>query len=149
MPLIRSPWLTALLLGASCLGSIPESQQGSGRAPIRLASENPHYFLFRGRVVALITSGEHYGAVFNSEFDNKKYLAALAADGLNYTRIFGGSYVEVPKKSFGIQRNDLAPEAGKFLPPWRRSDAPGYPGGGNKFDLMEWNQAYFDRIKSF
>ena len=149
MPLIRSPWLTALLLGASCLGSIPESQQGSGRAPIRLASENPHYFLFRGRVVALITSGEHYGAVFNSEFDNKKYLAALAADGLNYTRIFGGSYVEVPKKSFGIQRNDLAPEAGKFLPPWRRSDAPGYPGGGNKFDLMEWNQAYFDRYKEF
>jgi hypothetical protein len=146
---IRSLWPTALLLGASCLGSIAAGQKSAQPAPIRLASENPHYFLFRGKVVALITSGEHYGAVFNSEFDNKKYLATLATDGLNYTRIFGGAYVEVPKKSFGIQRNDLAPEAGKFLPPWKRSEATGYAGGGNKFDLAQWNQAYFDRYREF
>ncbi|GAC1633728.1 MAG: hypothetical protein NVS9B14_08900 [Candidatus Acidiferrum sp.] len=116
---------------------------------IQLNSKNPHYFEFRGKTVTLITSGEHYGAVLNADFDYKKYLAALAADGLNYTRIFGGAYVEVPRKSFGIQRNDLAPGAGRFLAPWKRSEAPGYAGGGNKFDLTQWNQAYFDRYKDF
>jgi len=57
-------------------------------AQFHLAERNPHYFNFRGRTVALITSGEHYGAVFNGNFDYKKYLSALAADGLNYTRNF-------------------------------------------------------------
>ncbi len=33
----------------------------------------------------LITSGEHYGAVLNADFDYVKYLDALAQDGLNYS----------------------------------------------------------------
>ena len=76
--------------------------------PIRLHPKNPHYFLYRGRAVALIASGEHYGAVMNADFDYHRYLAALAAEGMNYTRLFGGSYREVPAKSFGIRRNTLA-----------------------------------------
>jgi len=59
--------------------------------PIRLDPHNPRYFLFRGRPTVLITSGEHYGSVMNVDFDYKKYLRTLAADGLNYTRLFGGS----------------------------------------------------------
>ncbi len=78
---------------------------------------------------ALITSGEHYGAVLNPDFDYHRYLVALEAGGLNYTRLFGGSYVEVPAKSFGILRNDLAPGPGRYLAPWARSGVPGYAGG--------------------
>lgn len=100
-------------------------------APIRLHPQNPHYFLYRGKAVALISSAEHYGAVINGEFDYRKYLAALDAAGMNYTRIFGGSYAEMPGKSFGIRRNDLAPEPGKFVAPWARSSEPGYAGGGS------------------
>lgn len=117
--------------------------------PIRLHPKNPHYFLFRGKAVALITSGEHYGAVMNADFDYHHYLTTLAADGFNYTRVFGGSYVEVPAKSFGILRNDLAPAAGRFVTPWARSNAPGYAGGGNKFDLDRWDAAYFERLRDF
>src|SRR6185295_7928321 len=51
--------------------------------PLRLHPSNPHYFLFRGKPTVLITSGEHYGSVLNEEFDYRKYLAALAADGMN------------------------------------------------------------------
>jgi len=40
--------------------------------------------------------------VINGAIDYKRYLAALASDGLNYTRIFGGTYVEVPAHSFGF-----------------------------------------------
>ena len=102
---------TAVLL-ALFLATVHAQSQANKLVPIRLHPANPHYFLFRGKVVALITSGEHYGAVLNLDFDYHRYLAALAADELNYTRLFGGSYLEVPAKSFGILRNDLAPEPG-------------------------------------
>ncbi|MCC7153928.1 MAG: hypothetical protein IT161_05080 [Bryobacterales bacterium] len=108
--------------------------------PLQLHPENPRYFLFHGKPAALISSGEHYGAVLNAAFDYRRYLDTLAADGLNYTRIFTGSYVEVPG-SFGIERNTLAPAGGSFVAPWPRS--------GGKFNLDAWNPAYFERLKDF
>ena len=68
---------------------------------------------------------------------------------MNYTRVFGGSYVEEPGKSFGIRRNNLAPEAGKFVAPWARSGMAGYAGGGNRLDLSKWNPQYFSRLDDF
>lgn len=116
--------------------------------PIQLHPKNPHYFLFRGKATALITSAEHYGMVLNAELDYRRYLETLARDGMNYTRIFSGSYVE-PVGAFGIVRNTLAPAPGKFLAPWARSGEPGYAGGGNKFDLNRWDAAYLARLKDF
>ena len=121
----------------------------SAATPIRLHPKNPHYFEFRGKAAALITSGEHYGAVMNADFDYRRYLATLAAEGMNYTRVFGGSYREVPGKSFGILRNTLAPAAGRYLAPWAQSQTPGYEGGGNKFDLDRWNPEFFERYRNF
>ncbi|HTV16142.1 MAG TPA: hypothetical protein VMD92_03165 [Acidobacteriaceae bacterium] len=136
------------LLAIACLASLAAAAQ-TPTPPIRLDPVNPHYFLFRGKTIALVTSGEHYGAVINRAFDYHRYLATLAADGLNETRIFGGSYVEVPGQSFGILRNDLAPAPGDFIAPWARSATPGYAGGGNKFDLNRWNPEYFRRLHDF
>jgi hypothetical protein len=138
--------LVGLLL-AACSGAAALFSQTA--EPIRLHPGNPHYFLFRGKTTVLITSGEHYGAVLNGEFDYKKYVAALASDGVNFTRIFGGSYVEVPARSFGIKRNTLAPRPGKFIAPWMRSHTAGYAGGGNKFDLARSNPEYFSRYRDF
>ena len=117
--------------------------------PVCLHPKNPHYFLFRGKTVAFITSGEHYGAVINADFNFQRYLDTLQADGLNYTRLFGGSYVEVPGKSFGIVRNNLAPAPGRYFAPWARSAVPGYAGGGNKFDLDRWDPEFFKRFHQF
>lgn len=117
-------------------------------APIALHPANPHYFLWRGRPTALITSGEHYGAVLNLDFDFKTYLATLADQGMNGTRTFSGAYVE-PQGAFNIARNTLAPSEGRFLCPWARSAQPGYAGGGNRFDLTRWDPAYFHRLKQF
>jgi hypothetical protein len=118
-------------------------------APIRLDPHNPHYFEYQGKTIALITSGEHYGSVINADFDYHAYLKAIEADGLNYTRLFGGSTVEVPGVSFGIKRNTLAPASGKQILPWARSGDPGYAGGGNKFDLGTWDAEYFRRYHEF
>ncbi len=116
--------------------------------PVHLHRGNQRYLVFREKPTIFVTSAEHYGAVINLDFDYRKYLAALARDGMNYTRIFTGSYVEIPG-SFGIKRNTLAPAPGRFLPPWARSGEPGYRGGGNKFDLDRWNPAYFERLRDF
>src|SRR5436190_19947935 len=106
-------------------------------APLALHPENPHYFLFHGKPTVLITSGEHYGAVLNLDFNYVTYLDTLKKDGLNLTRTFTGSYVE-PVGTFHIARNTLAPAAARFISPWARSTTPGYPNGGNKFDLSKW-----------
>ena len=117
-------------------------------APLALHPDNPRYLLFRGKPTVLVTSAEHYGAVLNLDFDYVRYLDALAADGLNHTRVFAGTYREVPA-SFGITGNTLAPEPGRFVAPWARSAQPGDFDGGMKFDLSRWDESYFRRLKDF
>lgn len=120
----------------------------AARAPLALHPDNPHYFLFRGKPAVIVTSGEHYGAVLNLDFDFVRYLDALAKDGLNNTRTWSGAYCEAPG-NFNITSNTLAPLPGRFVAPWARSDQPGYANGGNKFDLSRWDDAYFRRLKEF
>lgn len=116
--------------------------------PLALHPDNPHYFLFRGKPAVLVSSGEHYGAVLNLDFDYGKYFDTLKADGLNHTRTFAGTYREIPG-SFDITDNTLAPKPGRYACPWARSDTPGYAEGGNKFDLTKWDADYFKRLKDF
>jgi hypothetical protein len=127
------------------LATLPAADASS---PLALHPDNPHYFLFRGKPTVLVTSGEHYGAVLNLDFDYHKYLEALQADGLNLTRTFTGAYFE-PAGAFKIAENTLAPAKGRFLGPWARSDTPGYVHGGNKFDLARFDDAYLRRLKDF
>ncbi len=138
-----------LFAGLAWLCVLPlQAAEGERHRPLALHPDNPHYFLFRGKPAVLITSGEHYGAVLNRDFDYAKYLDELHAHGLNLTRTFTGAYCE-DARSFGITRNTLAPASGKLICPWARSAVPGYPGGGNRFDLAKWDTAYFARLKEF
>ena len=132
----------ALSMGvALCCLFVP----GAGIAePIKQHPDNPHYFLFRGRPALLITSGEHYGALLNLDFDYMRYLDVLQSHGYNLTRVFSGTYREVPG-SFGITGNTLAPAPGRFLCPWARSSK----GGASKYDLTRWDPVYFERLKDF
>jgi hypothetical protein len=111
-------------------------------APLRLHPRNPHYFLYDGHAIALVTSGEHYGSVINKAFDYRRYLDTLSASGLNYTRIFAGSYTELPERSFGILRNTLAPTSGNLISPWMTD-----PDG--RVNLSEWNPAWTSRLHDF
>ncbi len=134
------PTLAALFFAVFSASAAP--------APLSLHPENPHYFLFRGKPTVLVTSGEHYGAVLNLDFDYIAYLDALKRDGLNHTRTWAGAYREIPG-SFNITDNTLAPLSGRYICPWARSGVPGYFCGGNKFDLTKWDDRYFARLKDF
>jgi hypothetical protein len=108
--------------------------------PLSLHPENPHYFLFRGKPAVLVTSGEHYGAVLNLDFDYVPYLDELKERKFNLTRTFSGTYCEDPS-AFSIVDNTLAPAPKRFLCPWARD--------GVKFDLKRYDNAYFARLKDF
>ena len=118
------------------------------QGPIRLHPENPHYFQYNGKPVILITSAEHYGALINLDFDYVSYLDAIHVQGLNYTRVFTGTYIEREKdiKWMGY-KNTLAPRPDRLIVPWVRSNVKGYFGGGKKFDLDKWDNNYFNRVK--
>lgn len=116
--------------------------------PIALHPDNPHYFIYQGKPLVLITSAEHYGAIMNLDFNYVEYLNTLQKDGMNYTRIFTGTYVE-PQGAFGIGNNTLAPAPERVLLPWPRSQEPGYRKGGSKFDLSKWDEQYFNRMRDF
>ncbi len=152
---VRAMVLVLALAAQFVAAAAVHHAQVAPAVPIALNPDNPHYFQWRGRPTILITSAEHYGAVMNLDFDYRKYLDTLAADGMNYTRVFSGAYVE-PEGAFKIARNTLAPRPGRFLAPWPRSSQPAPssvegpgPDGGNKFDLSRWDDAYFARLKDF
>ena len=123
------------------------SEKLSGTEPIQLHPDNKHYFLFKGKPLAIISSGEHYGAVINLDFDYKKYLKTLSADGMNYTRIFTGAYYESGGEYFGIKHNTLGITPDKIITPWNKVEPA--TSDKNRYDLTIWNDDYFKRIKDF
>ena len=125
-----------------CLAGLNLINVFAQEKPITLYPGNPHYFSYDGKPAILITSGEHYGAVMNPDFDYKIYLETLQKDGLNLTRTMTGAYFE-PAGAFNITKNTLGPDKGKFICPWIRV------GTEFKFDLDQWNPAYFARLKDF
>ncbi len=139
----RTRWpvfaLTAALLAACVHGAPPAAYD-----PIRLHPDNPRYFFWRGQTTLLIGASEHYCAVVNAPFDYKTYLDTVAADRGNVICLMTGILVEA---SHG--RSTMSVKEGQLLPPWKRSDTPGYAGGGNKFDLNRWDPAHFERLRDF
>jgi len=113
---------------------------------IGINRRNPHYFEYKGRDILLLTSAEHYAAVFNKAFDYKAYLDALHRNGLNYTRIYPGTKL-LPNDI--NRKNDTMNAGANFIAPWARSGEPGYVGGGNKFDLNRWDEGFFGRLRDF
>lgn len=98
------------------------------------------YFEKDGKELVLVGSSEHYGALIHAEFDFLRYLDEIRACGLNYIRIFSGSYRET-SGSFGISANTLAPKDGSFIAPWART-------ADGRFDLTQWNPDWIKRLKA-
>ena len=113
-------------------------------APVRVFSANPHYFERDGKPIVFVTSDHHYGAVLDADFDFDRYLDALAAGGMNLTRIYPGGMFEVEDKY--VAGNPLGPRPGRQVLPWARSTVPGAhpalaaPGQpAYKLDLDRWS----------
>ncbi|HVN80572.1 MAG TPA: hypothetical protein VMW38_16365 [Terriglobia bacterium] len=122
--------------------------------PISVCPANPHYFMYKGKPILLITSDHHYGAVIDRDFDYAKFLKYLGDNGMNLTRIYPGGYFETPDEF--IKGNPLGPLPGHQILPWAKSKQtganptlaePGQP--SYRYDLDKWNPEYFARLKAF
>jgi len=136
--LTNLPFALLFVLLIGCQTKLPVKQD-----VITLHPENPNYFLYKEKPTILVTSGEHYGAVMNADFNFQKYLATLHSAGLNYTRIFLGPYSELGNNLFGITNNTMNPKPERWLTPWIKETESG------KYNLTQWNEAFFIRLKSF
>ena len=151
MPIMK--WIPTLFLlgillsGCQSQQDITANESLSEEGPIRLHPRNPHYFFYQGKTLALVTAAEHYGALINLDFDYLTYLETLAADGMNYTRIFTGTYFEIAGESFNIRNNTLAPAPGRVITPWKVVSPPDAP--RTTYDLQQWNPDYFTRLQDF
>ena len=63
-------------------------------SPIARHPDNPHYFIYKGKPLVLITTDHHYGAVINLDFDYVLFLDRLHQYGMNLTRIYPGCWNE-------------------------------------------------------
>jgi hypothetical protein len=100
---------------------------------------NPNYYEYNGQPKLIISATEHYFSVVNSKFDYNIYLNRLQSLGLNMATVMSGVFLEPSGQG----------EWEELILPWKRSSEEGYRYGGNKFDLSQWNDAYFDRLEKF
>jgi hypothetical protein len=128
--------------------TLPFLLKAQKSVPLCLHPENPHYFLFRGKPTILIASAEHYGSVMNRDFDFIKYLNALQKEGFNYTRIFCSGHLEMNDATFGIERNTMNPRKESYLAPWKKIK-DGETSSPGVYDLNQWNEEYFKRLRQF
>jgi len=58
--------------GLSMIAVLLNNEQSLAAGPIALHPDNPHYFKWRGKAAVISTSGEHYGAVLNLDFNYRR-----------------------------------------------------------------------------
>ena len=121
-------------------------RSASTREPFTLHPDNPKYFLFRGKPLALIAAGEHYGSVVNRAFDYRRYLRDAADKRQTMTRTF---LLFREQQSSRNPSSPVKPESPDFITPYVRSGPGAAIDGEPLYDLDRWNPEYFTRLHDF
>jgi hypothetical protein len=129
-------WIVTLGAGAA---AEPET-------PIGIHPDNSHYFLFRGKPLALITATEHYGSVFNRPFDFERYLDDAAKHRMTLTRTF---LLFRELQSARNPSSPCKPESPDYIAPFVRTGPEKAMDGEAVYDLDRWNPEYFERLHRF
>jgi hypothetical protein len=132
-------WKAVALAGMAV--SVAHAEQA-----VRIDPDNPHYLLYRGKPLALISASEHYGSVINRPFDFEKYLDDAAAHKITMTRTFL-LYREL--QSARNPSSPCKPESPDFIAPFVRKGPGKALDGEPVYDLDTWNPEYFDRLHRF
>jgi hypothetical protein len=113
---------------------------------IKINPDNPKYFSFRGKPLALITASEHYGSVINRPFDFERYLTDAAEHKITLTRTF---LLFRELQSARNPSSPCKPESPDYIAPWPRTGPGKAMDGEPVFDLDQWNPEYFERLHRF
>ncbi|NQU10325.1 cellulase family glycosylhydrolase [bacterium] len=114
--------------------------------PIRIHTDNPRIFEFRGKPRMLVCATEHYGAVINRPFRFERYLAEAAEKSQTLTRLF------LLFRELQSDRNPYStckPESPDYIAPFPRTGGGRALDGQPRYDLTRWNPEFFDRLHRF
>lgn len=113
---------------------------------IEINPENPRYFRFRGKPLALISATEHYGSVINRPFNYEKYLDDAAKHKMTMTRTF---LLFRELQSARNPSSPCKPESPDYIAPFPRTGPGVALDGEPAYDLDKWNSEYFERLRRF
>jgi hypothetical protein len=116
--------------------------------PLAQSTVNSHYFAMPNGQAVYLTGSDTWNDVQNTDqsstpgaFPFTNYVSMLKTNGHNTTILWRKDMPRECNWNGGGTWN-LAPQ------PWMRSTTAGASDGGNKFDLTQFNQAYFDKMRS-
>ncbi|HET7540235.1 MAG TPA: putative collagen-binding domain-containing protein [Polyangiaceae bacterium] len=135
-----------------CQNGVCVSSVSNGLPGPLTHSPNPNYFQdTTGRAVALF--GSHTWNDFQDwgtngspqPFDFAAYTQFLVAHGHNFTFLWR---TELPKFCSLPTQSSNSPDITTNTQPWLRSGPGNASDGGPRFDLTQFDQSYFDRLRS-
>lgn len=142
-----SATITATSEGQSGTSSVSVTPSSSGGGPLRVSARNPRYFeTADGRIVYL--TGSHTWSNLQDNgtsdpppaFDYSAYLDFLTARGHNFFRLYAWEQAK--------WTDEIAADYWFSAGPYLRTGPDSALDGKPKFDLTQFNQAYFDRVRS-
>jgi len=105
---------------------------------LKLYDKNPNYLEYKGEPLLIISASEHYGSVFNLDFDYLRHLETLKSSGLNFAKFFMGLWRLPEKNVFHITESSFITREGRHATPFAEING--------KYDLSKWNPVFFDRL---
>src|SRR5688572_25943382 len=142
---VRSSTLLAVLLLPFPVAAAP------AEGPLRVHPDNPRYFIAGGGGRAVYLTGSHnwynlqdagrIGGPLTKKFDYDAYLKLMAGHGHNFMRLWaweGAGY---------WWQGEVNKEYYEPLP-YRRTGPGNAPDGKPKFDVNQFDPAYFERLRS-
>lgn len=131
------------------------AQLASEQSPIRgelSASSNPHYFKDASGAALILTGSQTWNTFQDWGTDGSPqvvdfdaFVKFLSRHGHNFTLLWT---VEMPKFC-GLPSTGSAPPDFTVSPlPWKRTGPGTATDGGPKFDLTQFNQVFFDRLRT-
>jgi hypothetical protein len=140
-------WFAFLLIAILVPSATANAQVAMG--PLHVSADNRRYFVTPDGRTVLLGGSHHWLNLVDSgtvspppTFDYGAYLDFLAANHHNFFRLWADS---LPKRNYGIQ------DAGPWYQspqPWSRTGPGMATDGLPKFNLAQFNQAYFDRMRA-
>lgn len=122
------------------------------RGPLRVHPQNPRYFTDDGKRAIYLTGSHTWNSLQDmfsegrqTPFDFDGYLEALAGHGHNFIRLWRWeliSWDETPNSGNVAKHVDVAPH------PWLRKGPGDARDGKPKFDLDQFDDGYFQRLRS-
>ena len=123
---------------------IAVASQAAVGSPLEVDPANPRYFRNDAGETVFLTGSHTWNNLVDQSkkgvFDYDGYLGFLQARGHNFMRMWTWEHAEVPSADGG--RNLFDPS------PFQRTGPGTAIDGKPKFDLREFNQGYFDRLRS-